>query len=277
MHPLALGIVSDEISPDFSEALRYGDEWGITSYELRCLTSGRVPDVEKSEWDAVLRTIRERNLRITAVSPGIFKPPLAETATINHELTEVLPRALDFAAMVGAPLLIVFGFKRVAGESAGEYRKAVDILRRASEQAASRGMKIAIENEPGFWADSGSNTARLIRDVESSSIGANWDPCNSFGASEEVFPNGYHALRDHVLNVHVKDTIKGALVECVPIGDGQINWEGQLRALVNDGIVGHVTIETHCLPLVTQSRKNVETMKRLLDSIYRTSPTGLQR
>jgi sugar phosphate isomerase/epimerase len=272
MHPLALGIVSDEISPDFSEALRYGETWGISSYELRCLTSGRIPGVDKSELEAVTRTIEENNLRISAVSPGIFKSPLSETATLHHELTEVLPRTLDVASMVGAHLVIVFGFKRAADEPAEHYQKAVDLLRKASEQAAGRGMKIAIENEPGFWADTGSNTARLIRDVKAPNLGANWDPCNSYGASEEVFPDGYHSIRDHIVNVHVKDTVKGALVECVPVGEGKINWEGQLRALVNDGIVQHVTIETHCLPLIEQSRKNVETLKRMLDTIYHTSP-----
>jgi sugar phosphate isomerase/epimerase len=276
MRPLALGIVSDEISPDFTVAVRYGTEWGISSYELRCLASGRIPDVEKAELDAVLRIVREKNLRVTAVSPGIFKAPLSEASVLHRELTEVLPRSLDSAAMVGARLLIVFGFKRVAGEPAAQYTKAVDLLQKAADMAAGHGVKIAVENEPGFWCDTGSNTARMIRDVKSPNIGANWDPCNSYGASEEVFPDGYHAIREHILNVHVKDTVKGALVECVPIGEGKINWEGQLRALVNDGIVDRVTIETHCLPLVEKSRKNAETMKRMLDSIYRTSPARVQ-
>ena len=46
MATLALGIVSDEIDPDFATAARHAAEWGITRFELRCLVSGRVPAVE---------------------------------------------------------------------------------------------------------------------------------------------------------------------------------------------------------------------------------------
>ena len=44
--PLALGIVSDEIATDFRTAVGHGLSWGITRYEIRCLVSGRVPEVE---------------------------------------------------------------------------------------------------------------------------------------------------------------------------------------------------------------------------------------
>ena len=67
-----------------------------------------------------------------------------------------------------------------------------------------------------------------------------------------------------ILNVHAKDTARGSLIQCVPIGEGAIDWEGQIRALVADAIVPHVTIETHCLPLVEQSAKNVRTLRALL-------------
>ncbi|RIK68470.1 hypothetical protein DCC62_24265, partial [candidate division KSB1 bacterium] len=63
---------------------------------------------------------------------------------------------------------------------------------------------------------------------------------------------------------HVKDTIKGSLVECVPVGEGKVDWQGQLRALARDKVVEHVTIETHCLPLIENSKKNLEVVRRML-------------
>jgi sugar phosphate isomerase/epimerase len=271
MRTLVLGIVSDEISPDFQEAVRYGSAWGITSYEIRCLTSGRIPAVDSDELNAVVQSIREQSLHITAVSPGIFKLPLSETAALEHELTEVLPRSLDAAERLGAGLVIVFGFKKEQGEAPDSYRKAVTLLGRAAETAERRSIRIAVENEPGFWCDTGSNTARMLRDVGSKSLGANWDPCNSSGTEEKPFPDGYRAIRDHIINVHVKDTVKGALIECVPVGEGIIDWRGQLEALYRDGVVDRVTIETHCLPLVEKSRQNVETLNRMIGSITQQS------
>jgi sugar phosphate isomerase/epimerase len=125
-------------------------------------------------------------------------------------------------------------------------------------------MRLAIENEPGFWADTGVNTRRLITDVASPALGANWDACNAYGTTERPFPEGYEAIKDVIVNVHVKDTLKGALIQCVPVGEGVIDWKGQMRALMHDRLVSHVTIETHCLPLVEKSRQNVETLRRIM-------------
>jgi len=49
MNQIALGIVSDEVSPDFGEAARYGAEWGISIFEIRVLKTGRIPVVDQGE------------------------------------------------------------------------------------------------------------------------------------------------------------------------------------------------------------------------------------
>jgi sugar phosphate isomerase/epimerase len=239
MNALPLGIVSDEIHPDFEEAVRHGLSWDITRYELRVLTSGRVPQVSSEEWKRVCALVSQKNLMVTALSPGIFKHPLSRSDELARELTETLPRTLTMAQEIGAGLIIVFGFQR-------------------------SGIGLAVENEPGFWCDTGVNSARLLRDVNSPSMRANWDPCNAYGTPERPYPEGYEAVKDLIVNVHAKDTLKGALIQCVPIGDGIIDWRGQIRALLKDRIVPHITIETHCLPLVENSRRNVETLRALM-------------
>ncbi|MBF8297166.1 MAG: endonuc 2 protein [Bacteroidetes bacterium] len=79
---------------------------------------------------------------------------------------------------------------------------------------------------------------------------------------------GYESVKKFIANVHVKDTSEGALIRCVPVGEGAIDWKGQLKAIVRDEIVKHVTIETHCLPLVEKSKQNVDTLKQYLAGIY---------
>lgn len=275
MPPLDLGIVSDEISQDFQEALQYGRQWGIRIFEIRCLKSGRVPDVDPEEFRAVLDLVRKHQVTVTALSPGIFKHPLSEHQALERELSETLPKTLEMAGQLGARLVIVFGFQRQPNEPEERRDVALDFLRRAAERAEREGMKLAIENEPGFWCDSGKNTARMIRDVGSRALGANWDPCNGYGTDELPFPDGYRAVRDVTLNVHVKDTLEGALIKCVPVGEGVIDWRGQLEDIVREKIVGHVTIETHCLPLIEKSRQNVETLRRYLREIEAKPKVGV--
>jgi sugar phosphate isomerase/epimerase len=263
--PLELGIVSDEIATDFRTAIRHGLSWGITRYEIRCLTSGRVPEVNLTEWEDVLAAVGEHGLMITALSPGILKHSVARADDLEREVRDVLPRTIDWAEQCGTKLIIVFGVQRSTPESGGDHDRVVNLLRRAAETAERAGMKLAIENEPGFHCDTGAATRRIIDEVGSRALGANWDACNAFGTDELPYPDGYAALRPVILNVHAKDTARGALIQCVPIGEGAIDWEGQIRALVADGIVPHVTIETHCLPLVDQSGKNVRTLRALIE------------
>jgi len=264
MDPLALGIVSDEIAPDFEEAVRHGLSWEITRYELRVLRSGRIPHVTEAEWERVRATVSEKRLTVTALSPGIFKYPLSRSTELAQELNETLPRTLTMAKEIGAGLIIVFGFQREEGEPASRYDQAVLLFSQAATVAAEAGIGLAVENEPGFWCDTGINTTRLLRDVGSPSMRANWDPCNAYGTPERPYPEGYEAIKEMIVNVHAKDTLKGALIQCVPIGDGIIDWRGQIRALLKDRIVPHITIETHCHPLVESSRRNVATLRALM-------------
>lgn len=268
MPPLELGIVSDEISPDFSEAVSHATAWGISIFELRVVKSGRVPDVEPGELRLIRNSVREKGLTVSALSPGIFKFPLSEKAKLEHELANVLPRTLGMAGEFGASIVIVFGFQRTQGEDEGNFARAVDLMSRAGERAGKEGVTLAIENEPGFWCDSGSNTAKLIAAVQSPAVRANWDPCNGYGTPEQPYPTGYAAVKEYIANVHVKDTKEGSLIRCVPVGEGAVDWRGQLKAIVRDQKVKHVTIETHCLPLVENSKKNVDVIRGYLEEAY---------
>ncbi|MFH0991700.1 MAG: sugar phosphate isomerase/epimerase family protein [bacterium] len=265
MESLSLGIVSDEISSDFAEAVRHGTSWGIRIYELRVLKTGRVPHIEESELNKVLDLVQQYRIRISALSPGIFKHQLSKHNELEAELTQTLPQTFTMAKFLGASMVIVFGFQREQGEPDSNFNKAVRLLRRAAQQAEQEGFTLLVENEPGFWCDSGVNTAKLIQAVGSKAFRANWDPCNGFGTSEQPYPDGYEALKPYIGNVHVKDTLKGSLIQCVPVGEGAIDWKGQIQALIRDRVVQHVTLETHCLPLIENSKRNVNTLQRYMN------------
>jgi sugar phosphate isomerase/epimerase len=175
-----------------------------------------------------------------------------------------MPATFALAKQLGVPRVIIFGFQRPPQTPYIMEANAVEAFRRIAAAAEEKGLMLAIENEPGFWCDTGSSTARIIAAVNSPALRANWDPANALGTDEVPYPDGYEAIKKWIVNVHVKDTIKSSLLECVPIGEGKVDWEGQIWALIRDDLVSHVTIETHCLPLIENSQKNLHRLRQML-------------
>ncbi|MGC8654761.1 MAG: sugar phosphate isomerase/epimerase family protein, partial [Candidatus Kryptoniota bacterium] len=264
-----LAIVSDEITLDFPSAVKIALEWDLRKFEIRSLRTGRIPKIDPLELLEIEKCVRNCDIKITAISPGIFKSGVSDEFEIKHQLSEDLPRAIEVAQALGTDRVIIFGFQRESGDTSLLRSKVIDYLSRAAELAHDSGVTLLLENEPGFWADSGTNTFDLLNEVSSDSLRANWDPCNAFGLEEEPFPAGYEKIKPYISGVHAKDTRLGSLTACVPIGEGLVDWNGQIQALVRDGIVDHITVETHCLPLIDNSRLNVNTLRRLIN-LYQT-------
>jgi sugar phosphate isomerase/epimerase len=261
MNTLELGIVTDEISSDLPTALEYAEQWNIRNLEIRCVSSGRVPYISDYDRELLFAVATDGRFSITALSPGIFKFPLSKIEELRNELETTLPATIGLAKELGCGMIIVFGFQKDEHASDTDFTTAVEIMKQAAALAEKAHIIIAVENEPGFWCDTGSSTARLLSAVDSPALQANWDPANAFGTDERPFPEGYKALKPHIVNVHAKDTLKGSLIECVPVGEGLIDWKGQIVALEKDRVVGHITIETHCHPLIERSLKNVQRLR----------------
>ncbi len=264
---MRIGIVTDEISPDIQEAFSLGVSWGIHDFEFRTSKSGRAPFISEEDLQILLGAKKELGVTITALSPGTFKIPVDDKAAVEKDLTEVLPATMKLAHKLNTRVVITFGFLRSVGPEESEFEQVVQVMKKAAKLAEGEGITLALENEPGFWADSGKKTAKLLALVNSKYLQANWDPANALGVENYPYPAGYEALKPWIVNIHVKDAMKDSTLACVPVGKGKLNWEGQLRALIRDGKLQHVTIETHCLPLIEKSKQNVETLKRILKKL----------
>ncbi len=266
---LDIAIVSDEIHASFKNAVEYGVKWGVKKYEIRVLSTGRIPYVEASDIKEVKDTMNESGVEVTAVSPGIFKIPLNNKAGYKKEHEETIFKTFDIAKEFNTNKVIIFGIERYENEPEENYNLVIENLSRMAETAEKNGFQIFVENEPGFWCDTGENTAKILKQINSPALRSNWDLGNSFTGGQTPYPDGYEYVKGLVGNLHIKDYIvkKDGSFECVTIDKGNIDWEGQFRAIMNDSDLGHVTVETHCLPLVEKSKKNVEEVAAILKKI----------
>lgn len=256
---MRLAIVSDEISKDFRKAVEYGIEWGITDYEIRSLTTGRVPYVANDEINLVKEVVKEQDLNISAISPGLFKISLLDEEQLKHQMEENIYESFRLADRLGTRNVVIFGFKRYEREPQSNYIQVIHILKRMAALAEKYGFQLLLENEPGFWADNGVNTAKILDDIDSINLKSNWDPANAAAAGEIPYPYGYLAIRKHIRSIHVKDyrSTSNSDHEYVVIGEGVVDWLGQFRAVMHGVHINYITIETHCKPLINNSHRNI--------------------
>lgn len=271
-----LGIVADEISRDFRKAVEIGTQLGIRRYEVRFLQTGRAPICDREELLEVERIRDGEGIEITALSPGLFKYT-SDAAQFAHEVSEVLPRAIDWASRWQLPALIIFGFrKQGATEENGDLIKSddppsqvVDWLGEAAEQASKTGLRLLIEAEPICWADTGAATVALIRKTGSANIGINYDPANVAWQMRRDPIDEFATVARYVANVHIKDLLPAAVGSGPPTwavpGEGMIDYCAHFEALQGSGYEGPISLEPH----LDSSRDTTERCKIAVEQLWR--------
>lgn len=265
-NPLDIGVVTDEVSRDLAEALDVSRSWGLSRFELREGSERRFPFFTDTEVRLVEEVVRD-GAEITAVSPGILKRPVDDEKRLRRELNEILPRAIENARRFGCPRLVVFGFARYEGEPPENRARAMHAFEQVAEHAAEADMMVAIENEPNFWIDRPRAAAAMLEEIGHPALAINWDPANQHWGGQRPRRDGFEALRPHIANVHAKDyTPDDPDVPWRPIGEGITPWGEILRWIIEDTELDHVTLETHCTPLIENSRQSLDALQALIEA-----------
>ncbi len=123
----------------------------------------------------------------------------------------------------------------------------------------------AVENETHCKPNTPERIAMLLKMVNHPNVRANWDLGNLKEWAPEGYPGGYECVKPYIVNVHAKDVAlePDGETRWVPIGQGVCDWAGQMGALVRDGIVEHVTIESHCGPPAEVGLHNLKALQAL--------------
>ena len=289
---MKISMITDEISADPETAIELGTEWGIHDFELRGFFTDRATRLSAYQKQRLRDALDEYQARIVAIGPGLFKfaypPPRAPRLPLgwmdlagyehwaeaqrlaHYHLNELLPASLDYANELGARLVIIFGFDRAGAPPGPPPDETLNCLRLAAERASAAGLKLAIENEDGFWADSGARSAQMAQAVDHPALGINWDPGNAFFAGDDPYPTGYRSVRGLVCHVHFKDALRDPDGALHYVASGQVDWTGQIRALMSDEYDGYISIETHIRPKVAAARAALERLRILISDAKNT-------
>lgn len=250
---MILTAVTNEVHPDTSpdglpKIFGRAKDAGISSFELRLVEGKRFPLFEADAWARLKAHSKAFGINYTAVSPGLFKAPLASEMMALHA-NHLLPMGLDLADDLGVKTLILFGPTRAEQELPGEFEQVVELISKAVHQAVGRGFTVQLENLPGSWADTSDSCLALLDAVNHPDFGYVWDTGNLYESEQEHFRAGYEKLKPYIRNVHLKD---GAVVDGKMVwmryGEGVTDVKGQVEALIADNYSGTLVLEAACQP-----------------------------
>lgn len=139
----------------------------------------------------------------------------------------------------------------------------VDSFRFASEEAKSAGLKFCLEPRVGEIISNTDAILRLMDHVKSDNFGAVLDTGHQ-NAQKEILPLSIEKLGDRIFYLHVSDN-DGKVNEHLPLGKGNIDWEGVFLALKKHNYQGYVAIDIGNVPEIEKAY--IES-KRFLEDLW---------
>ena len=255
-----IAAITDEFSPDIEVAVRSMSEIGMTAAELRMIFGKNVIDLTDEEVDRARDMCAERGLKIVSIASPLLKCTLPDAPPVDERFQQdmfaakhtfddqprLTKRAFEIALRTGARIIRVFSYWRTVDPDQC-FERIVAALGRLADDARHHDLIIGLENEHACNVATGAETARLLRALEHPNLQVVWDPANAYVSGENPFPTGYREIPgNRIVHVHAKDCrMDGHKPIWGPLGEQDVDWTGQIRALVQDGYKGYISLETH--------------------------------
>jgi sugar phosphate isomerase/epimerase len=260
--PFRLGVINDEITQDFEKACQImAGEFGLHWIELRSMWDKNVTELTARQIEDANKILDEHKLRVTDIASPLFKTdwPGAPKSSRSegrdqfhadfdaNAQDKLLERCISLAKAFHTDRIRCFDFWRLDDQK--PYRTAINAkLQAAAELCARDGMILLLENEMSCNTATGEESASILKAIPNKNFMLNWDPGNAAAAGSAPYPAGYQLLpKNRIGHCHCKDVVHNAdgKYEWAAVGDGMIDWSGQLQALQRDGFRFGLSLETH--------------------------------
>ena len=261
--PFRVGVISDEISPDFDRACSViANDFGLQWVELRAMWGKNLMHLDDAEIAKAIAILDKYKLRVTDIASPLFKTdwpgaPLSKYSPKNDSFganftfkqqDELLEKCIALARQFKTDRIRCFDFWRIDDQV--PYREAINAkLLEAANVAGKQGMLLVLENEFECNTATGRESAKTLAAVKSPYLMLNWDPGNAVARGEvDAYPAGFALIpKDRIGHCHCKGAIpKGdGTFSWAPVGQGDPDWTAQFRALKDIGYKYAVTLETH--------------------------------
>jgi len=246
-----LAAITDEISQDFAHALDVCLEYGAVGAEIRSVWDTRVQDLSDKQVAEMKSILADRGMEVCCIASPFLKCDLGDEQAYEEHLL-LLRRCIEIAHAFGTTNLVrVFTFWK-KGPLEPVFEHIVKAYEAPLKIAEEMDAVLGVENEASCYLGTGEEVARFLARFDTPRLAAVWDPANQVHAhGAPPYPNGYEAVRERMVHMHIKDSVwdeTEGKARSAAIGEGDIDLRGQIRALLDDGYEGYVSLETHWRP-----------------------------
>ncbi len=178
----------------------------------------------------------------------LFEPSLSNPDPVARAwMAEYVKKCIDLAFEVGSPNISVTSGKimpDIAPEDAlGIFKTS---LREVLAHAATKGVRIGVEYEPGLLVESCEELSTLIYEIGSPLLGANLDLGHShvMGEDPQIVAR---SLSGKVFHIHIEDIKDRDHFHLIP-GLGDMDFRSILKLYDNGSYKGYFTVELYTYP-----------------------------
>ena len=246
-----LGVIGDEVSQDFATVVNFVKEYNLDSIEVRSVWDKQPHQLTDTDIDNMKRLLDGTGIEIIGVASPFFKCDMDNTQERQQHL-DILKGCIRTAKAFNTNLIRTFVFWDT-GKTEERWDEIIAAYDEPCRIVDGEGIVLGMENESTTSLRTAKLTAEFIEQRNSPNVRAIWDPANEAHAKdgETPYPDAYNRLKPMMIHAHLKDAAPNpdsGEMESVPVGDGVIDWQGQLQAFVDDGYEGHLCLETHWRP-----------------------------
>src|SRR5210317_1465463 len=106
-YPSKFSFISDEVSQEIRDIVRFAREFDLPGIELRSLNGRAFKDLTKQDISNLSKALDGEGLKVFGCSTPVFKCAIDDSASIK-EHREIFTRSIDIAAELDCDLIRVF-------------------------------------------------------------------------------------------------------------------------------------------------------------------------
>jgi sugar phosphate isomerase/epimerase len=250
--PDSFTFISDEVSQDLPDLVRFVKEFKLPGIEVRSMFGRAFKDLTAADVAEIRRTAAGEGWKIFGCASPVFKCDIDDAPAVRAHV-EQFKRSAGVARELGCDLVRVFTFlRRPPAENAALLPRAADHLQELRAAAVEAGVRIGLENEHSCIVGTAPELAAILALLPDREFGGIWDPCNvvfvpGTGAATEAFEK----ISGRLFHVHIKDAQRvtpkagGLSAVAMPMGLGDIGWREHFAEVESSGYRGMFSLETH--------------------------------